>query len=256
MRSNRLVVTATALLALALFCWPLYAGDTGLTQQGLAQATYTVLMPLLLIVLAMEFTSGGIDSRQLAVLAVLAALNGVVRMLGAGVAGIETVFFIVIIAAYVMGSSFGFLLGATSLFVSALLMGGVGPWLPFQAMAAGLVGLGAGLLPRVRLIRLWLIGYAIIASFVYGGLMTMWNWPFMAGTGTSVSYLPGAGPLANIVQFLKYEAFTGGLLWDAGRALTTSLLIWLTAPALIATLRRAATRAGFESSDKVARSKV
>jgi multisubunit Na+/H+ antiporter MnhG subunit len=40
---------------------------------------------------------------------------------------------------------------------------------------------------------------------------------------------------------------TGGLLWDTGRAITTGVLIWLTAPALLTTLGRAAVRAGFES---------
>ena len=43
---------------------------------------------------------------------------------------------------------FGFALGSTTLFASALLTGGVGPWLPFQMLAASWVGLGAGLLPR------------------------------------------------------------------------------------------------------------
>jgi energy-coupling factor transport system substrate-specific component len=146
----------------------------------------------------------------------------------------------------VFGSDFGFLLGATSLLVSGILTGGVGPWLPFQMMAAGLVGLGAGLLPKVRRPRLILIAYAVIGAFVYGALMTLWNWPFLAGTDTAISYLPGEGLAANIQRFFAYELFTGGLLWDAGRAITTSVLIWLTAPALITTLNRAATRADVE----------
>jgi energy-coupling factor transport system substrate-specific component len=113
-------------------------------------------------------------------------------------------------------------------------------------MAAGLVGIGAGLLPKSRRPRSILILYAVLASFVYGGLMTLWNWPFLAGTDTSISYLPGEGFAANVQRFIEYELFTGGLLWDTGRAITTSVLIWLTAPTLITTLNRAATRAGVE----------
>jgi multisubunit Na+/H+ antiporter MnhG subunit len=45
---------------------------------------------------------------------------------------------------------------------------------------------------------------------------------------------------------LQYEIVTGGLLWDLGRAITTSVLLLLTAPALLATLNRVATRAGIE----------
>lgn len=244
---TRLLITAIAFVAIAQFAWPLFIAPESASQAAIAQTAFAVLMPGLLLFAAIEFSNGNLDSRRLAVLAVLTALNSVIRMLGAGTSGIETVFFIVIVAAYVFGSDFGFLLGAASLLVSGILTGGVGPWLPFQMMAAGLVGLGAGLLPKVRRPRLILIAYAVIGAFGYGALMTLWNWPFLAGTDTAISYLPGEGFVANIQRFIAYEIFTGGLLWDAGRAITTSVLIWLTAPALITTLNRAATRAGVES---------
>ena len=75
-------------------------------------------------------------------------LGAALRPLGAGTAGIETVFFLLVLAGRVYGPGFGFVLGSTTLFTSALLTGGVGPWLPFQMLAASWVGLGAGLLPR------------------------------------------------------------------------------------------------------------
>ena len=253
MRTNlfsRVVIALTALVSLSMFAWPLLIHTTGVDEARVAQTVFIALMPLLLVLVLAEFASGQIDSKQLAVLGVLIALNAVIRILGAGTSGIETAFFLIIIGAFVFGSGFGFLLGSGSLFVSALLMGGVGPWLPFQMMAAGLVGIGAGALPKLRSPRVLLIAYAILASFIYGGLMTLWNWPFLAGTDTAVSYIPGAGPMTNLQQFVKYELFTGGLLWDVGRALTTSVLIALTAPALITSLNRAATRAGLEKSAK------
>jgi energy-coupling factor transport system substrate-specific component len=76
--------------------------------------------------------------------------------------------------------------------------------------------------------------------------MTLWNWPYLAGVGTSVAYVAGAGLIENLTRFIQYEVLTGGLLWDLGRAVTTVALIYLTAPALLATLRRAASRAGIE----------
>jgi energy-coupling factor transport system substrate-specific component len=114
-------------------------------------------------------------------------------------------------------------------------------------MGAALVGLGAGLIPQVNrawLTKIYLVLYAVIASFIYGALMTLWNWPYLAGTGTQISYVAGDPLLSNLTRFLQYEIVTGGLLWDTGRAITTSLLILLTGTALIATLKRAATRAG------------
>jgi energy-coupling factor transport system substrate-specific component len=250
MRTNhfsKVFIALTALASLTMFAWPLLIQTTSADENRVAQTVFILLMPLMLVLVLVEFASGGLDSKQLAMLGVLTALNAVIRILGAGTSGIETAFFLIIIGAYVFGSGFGFLLGSGSLLVSALLMGGVGPWLPFQMMAAGLLGLAAGLLPKPKarwLELVTLVSFAILGSYAYGALMTLWNWPFLLGVGTDISYLPGAGFFENIIRFFKYELLTGGLLWDTGRAITTSVLILITAPALLTTLKRAARRAG------------
>ena len=247
-----LFLTLSILASLLIFTWPLYISASAPSEAQFAQVVFLVLMPTILILTVNEYSSGKVDSRQLAMLGVLTALNALIRMLGAGVAGVETSFFLIIISAYVFGPGFGFLMGALSLLVSGLITGGIGPWLPFQMMAAALIGVGAGLLPKTK--RVWLqvillICFGAIASFIYGALMTMWNWPFLAGVGSDVSYLAGAGPIENMTRFLQYEILTGGLLWDAGRAITTITLIIVTGPALLTTLRRAANRAGIKTHD-------
>jgi energy-coupling factor transport system substrate-specific component len=256
--TSRLTIFLAALASLLAFTWPLVIGSGQQDQSALAQGVFIALMPLLIIVTLVEFAGGELDSRRIALLGVLIALNAVIRLLGAGVSGIETAFFIIILGGYVFGAGFGFILGGASLLVSALLGAGVGPWLPFQMMAAGLIGLGAGLLgstsrprspldtrTRGRFERLQLICYSVFASFSYGALMTLWNWPFLAGTGSSISYVAGASLFENLSRFIKFEIFTGGLIWDLGRASTTVALILVTGPALLATLRRAANKAGF-----------
>ena len=245
---SRFSIAVAALASLLMFAWPLLIATTDQNENLVAQAVFIALMPIIIVLTLIEFATGDIGSRQLAVLGVMTAVNAVVRLLGAGTAGIETAFFLIIIGAYVFRSGFGFILGSTSILVSALLGAGVGPWLPFQMMAAGLLGIGAGALPRFKQKHLQLFvlcAYAIVASFIYGGLMTLWNWPFLAGSDSSVSYSAGAGIGSNLLRFLNYEIVSGGLLWDVGRAVTTCVLILLTAPALLATLKRAATRAGF-----------
>lgn len=246
---GRLTIALAGLASLMLFCWPLFISAGTVNQATLAQGAFMALMPVLVMLILVEFASGDISTKQLAVLGVLIALNAVIRTLGAGTAGIETAFFLIIIGAYVLGSGFGFILGSASLLVSALLVGGIGPWLPFQMMAAGLVGIGAGLLPRVK--TSWLavsimIGYAVVASFGYGALMTMWNWPFLAGNDGPLSYLAGAPILENLARFLRYELITGGLIWDLGRAVTTSVLIALSGKVLLTTLSRVASRTGIQ----------
>lgn len=251
-RLSTFTTALTTAAALLLFTWPLFISTHG--SADLAQGIFIALMPLLLLLMLTESSSGNLGSRQLAILGLLIALNAVIRLIGAGVSGIETAFFLIILGAYVFGPGFGFILGAGSLFVSALLGAGVGPWLPFQMMAAGLVGIGAGLLSSIRIRRssrseLGLLAvYGILASFVYGALMTMWNWPFLAGSATTVSYVAGADIVENLGRFFKYELLTGGLAWDLGRAVTTTALIALTGKALLATLRRAANKARFREA--------
>lgn len=246
---SRITVSLAAIASLLVFTWPLLVSAEATNQTNLAQALFIALMPLLLVLVAVEFASGAIEVKQLAVLGVLISLNAVIRTLGAGTGGIETAFFVIIIGGFALGSGFGFILGAGSLLVSALLTGGIGPWLPFQMMAAGLVGIGAGLLPKPKRhgVRIGLLlGYSVLASFAYGALMTMWNWPFLAGSTGPISYLAGAGLLENLTRFVQYEVVTGGLLWDLGRAVTTCVLVALTAKALLATLERVASRAGVQ----------
>jgi len=231
-----------------MFAWPLLISSDSAAEADVAQVVFIVLMPVMLILVLVEIATGEIGSKQIALLGVLIALNAVIRLLGAGTAGIETAFFLIIIAGYVFGSGFGFLLGTGSLLVSALITGGVGPWLPFQMMAAGLIGIGSGLLPNFRSKNAKLailISYAVPASFGYGLLMTLWNWPFIAGSGSSISYLADAGLIENLIRFSQFQILTGGLIWDLGRAITTVLLIAITGGLLLATLQRAASKAGY-----------
>ena len=188
------------------------------------------------------------DSRRVALLGVLAAVNSVVRLMGAGIAGMETAFALIIIAGYVFGSRFGLLLGFISILSSALMSGGIGPWLPFQMIAAALVGFGAGVVPKVSSTKLqltFLSIYVVISSYFYGIFMTAWTWPIFVGPNTSLSFIEGGSLAENVSRFIQFELVSGGLIWDTGRAITTVLLITLTGKALMATLERAATRTDF-----------
>jgi energy-coupling factor transport system substrate-specific component len=248
-RRSATVLALVSLAGLAAFAWPLLiAVDAGTSHGVDAPVVFSILLPLLLGVLLAEFSDGGIDTRALAMLAVLAAVGAALRPLGAGTAGIETVFFLLILGGRVMGPGFGFLLGTTTLFASALVTGGVGPWLPFQMLAAGWVGLGAGLLPPARGRREigLLVAYGIIAAYVYGTLMNLWFWPFSVGTSSSVSYVPGAPLVENLRRFAVYDAVTS-LGWDTGRAITTTVLLLLAGPAVLSVLRRAKRTAAFDA---------
>ena len=244
------VVTLVSVVGLVAFAWPLLAAPgttSSVGHAGDAPVVFLVLLPLLLAVALAEFAGGGLDSRALAMLAVLAALGAALRPLGAGTAGIETVFFLLILAGRVMGPGFGFLLGTITLFSSAVITGGIGPWLPFQMIAAGWVGMGAGLLParvRGRGEVALLVGYGIVSAYAFGLLMNLWFWPFVAGTDSGVSFVAGAPLTENLHRLLAFSLVTS-LGWDTGRAITTTVLILIAGPAVLGVLRRAARRAAF-----------
>jgi len=249
---SALALTLASVIGLAAFCWPLLAGPSSPlgSSSSATDSTllFAVLLPLVLAVVLAEVSEGGIDSKALAMLGVLSAIGAALRPLGAGTAGVETVFFLLVLGGRALGPGFGFVLGATTLFASALLTGGVGPWLPFQMLGAAWVGLGAGLLPRVtgRLELLLLGTYAALAGLVYGLLLNLTFWPFTLGPDTQLSYSAGASVLENLHAFVLFT-FATSLGWDVGRALTNLVLVLVAGPAVLAALRRAARRAAFDA---------
>jgi energy-coupling factor transport system substrate-specific component len=136
------------------------------------------------------------------------------------------------------------------MFASALLTAGVGPWLPFQMLAASWVGLGAGLLPpgaRGKREIAMLAGYGVLAAYAYGLLLNLSYWPYATGPGTDLSYVAGGPVLENLQRFLVFTVVTSTAGWDTGRALTNLVAIVLLGPAVLVALRRAARRAAFDA---------
>jgi len=237
----------SSFIGIAAFCWPLLISSESTIAHGRdAPLVFALLLPLVLAVVLAELSEGGLDAKAIALLGVLAGVGAVIRPLGGGTAGVETVFFLIVLGARVFGPGFGFVLGSTTLFASALLTAGVGPWLPFQMLGAAWVGLGAGLLPRARGRRevALLAGYGALAGLAYGVLLNLSFWPFALGGGTSVSFVAGDAVADNLRRLLAFGLATS-LAWDIGRAVTTAVLIAVTGPVLLRTLRRAAIRAAF-----------
>ncbi|MCW2754732.1 MAG: transporter component [Marmoricola sp.] len=248
LRPRSTVAICLAVVASGIaFCWPLFVSShSALASNSSAPLILGLLLPVVLAVVLFEISEGGLDPKAVAMLGVLSAIGAALRPLGAGTAGLETVFFLIVLAGRVFGAGFGFVLGATTLFGSALITGGVGPWLPYQMIGAALVGLLAGLLPplRGRWEVLLLAIYGAAAGLLYGVLLNLSFWPYTLGETTQLSFVPGAPVTENLHHFLVFS-FTTSLGWDLGRGLTNFVLILVTGPAILATLRRAARKASF-----------
>ncbi|WP_431781800.1 ECF transporter S component [Streptomyces chumphonensis] len=241
------LVSATGVVA---FGWPLLADSaSGLAHSADAPWLFAALLPLLLAVVVATVADSGMDAKAVAMLGVLAAAGAALRPLGAGTAGLEPMFFLMILSGRVLGPGFGFVLGALSMFAGALLTGGVGPWLPFQMLTLGWVTMGAGLLPRPHTLRgrreLWLLAaYGAPAAMAYGLVMNLQGWPYIAGLATGISFVPGDPAAENLARFTAYWLATS-LGWDVPRAALTVVLTLTVGGSLLRALRRATRRAAF-----------
>lgn len=250
LRSAVLLALASSVGVVA-FVWPLLvspsATGANLAHSADAPVVFVVLLPLLLAVVLAEIAEGALDAKAVALLGVLAAIGSVLRLPG-GIAGFEPLFFVLVPAGRVFGKGFGFVLGALTLFASALLTGGVGPWLPFQMFGAAWLGFGAGCLPPARGRRElgMLAGYVAVASLAYGLLLNLWFWPFGAQPESAVSFVPGAPLAENLGRFWAFHLATS-LGWDLPRAVTNTALVLVLGGPMLAALRRIARRAAFDA---------
>jgi energy-coupling factor transport system substrate-specific component len=237
-------LAATSLISALGFTWPFFSSENR------SSLIFWLATPLALLLLLAIIGQANLDAKSLALLAVLSAIIAALRPLGAGAAGIEPMWFLLILASYVFGSSFGFLLGAQSMLLSAFLTGGFGPWLPYQIFAAAWIGLLAGALPKMNRFQIPLIALAsLFLAEIFGLLMDLQFWPWAFGPKTQLSYLPGAAVAENFDRFIAYH-FASSMAWNVPRALFTAALILSVGPGVLKALQRASRKASFASEIK------
>ncbi len=244
---SRLRIVALVLMnvvGLAAFLWPFLMPVAPGVNENHADDGPLILAVLVISLGALLFTElgrGGLGPKTVALLGVLGAAMVALRLPGF-VAGFSAMFIVVLVAGNSFGPAFGFLLGALGTFASGLFLGGIGPWLPFQMVAVGWVGMGAGLLPkgtwRVRLGALAI--YGAIAGYLFGAIMNLWSWPFLT-TGTAVDWDPAADAATNLRHYLTFYA-ASSFAWDTFRAVGNAALVLVLGRPLLGALDRAAKR--------------
>jgi len=234
------MLAGLTLAAALTFAWPFIAPELSIAAEFAPAIAIVAAVAIAAFALLTLNRSLG-SAKTVALLAALTALGMVIRFLGLGFGGVEPVFALFIIAGRVLGARFGFALGALVMLASSLLWGSIGPWLPFQMFAAAWVGAGAALLPQTK--TRWaeagiLVGYGVIAAYLFGLLLNLWWWPFAAGLNTSISYLPDAGLTENVARFFTYSLVSSTLTWDTVRAVTTAAALLVFGRPALAALRR------------------
>ncbi|HYP74164.1 MAG TPA: ATP-binding cassette domain-containing protein, partial [Microbacterium sp.] len=130
-----IALIAANIAAAAAFLWPLIAIATPRQAQAAVPYIALSLAPLAIVLVLAALDASVRSAHTLALLAVLAAIGAAIRIVSTGVGGVEALFVLLVLAGRAFGPRFGLLLGAASIALSALMWGGVGPWLPFQMFA-------------------------------------------------------------------------------------------------------------------------
>lgn len=256
---SAVAIAAVTVIGVIAFCWPFLAAPSSslVAHANDAPLAFALVVPLVLVVVLAQFADGSMDSKSIALLGVLAAVITALRPLGGGVAGIEPIWAILILGGFALGPGFGFVLGAVSLFTSALVTGGIGPWLPFQMVAAAWIGLGAGLLAALPPVRRWrpahpwreilvVALYAGCAAIAYGFVMNLWFWPFTVDLAQQIAFVPGAPVTENLLAWLRFSVVTS-LGFDIPRAVLAAGLVLVAGRPILVALRRGSRRAAFDA---------
>ena len=255
---NGLILLLASAIGIVAFLAPFFNATTQSNDSGaLSHATDAPFVLALLVVVCLgsvliNLSSGQINTRTVAVLGVLIAFSAVLRALP-GPGGFNAIFFLPILAGYVYGPTFGFLLGALALLVSALLGGGIGPWLPFQMFATGWVGMLGAVVPKfrqhARVEVLLLAAWGVFLGLIFGAIMNLWFWPFVfIPQQADLYWRPGISLFEILARYIPFYLVTS-LAWDIWRALGNAALILVLGAPILRVLRRFQLKFQYEFED-------
>ncbi len=261
------MVSVASVAGLAAFLYPflLPALNSAASASGEPRATEAPLVlgivsAACLVVVLIEISSPTrrnlLGSRSVALLAALVALDALMRLVPT-VAGASPVFGLILLVGVAFGPASGFTMGSLTLLVSAMVTGGVGPWLPYQMLAAGWVGLTAGWFRGLRRSPAGPLVLALLAGtwgLLYGALMNLYSWPFLApgiDAGGGIYWEPGAGFGETIERYRAYYVATS-LTHDLFRAAANVAFVVLLGPAVLRLLDRFSLHTEWEDWEDMA----
>ena len=246
-----LLLGLASLLTPLVFPWGNGSGDVSTTMPLII----SLIIIFCLIIIFLDIQSSVLDTKMIAFLGVVIAINAGLRFLEnaiPGPAGFSPTFLLIILVGYTFGGQYGFLTGALTMFVSALITGGVGPWLPGQMITAGWVGQSAALIKwgnqkstgKYKITEIILLAvHGGVWGMLYGLIINLWYWPFLTGSQNQIWSF--AAPLAeNIKHYMAYYLATS-LIWDITRAIGNVVLILILAKPIIKIFRRFQIRFSF-----------
>ena len=252
------IYVLSAAIGVMAFVYPFFrdaqsTGPLGVVHGQDATLVTTALVGLSLVALLVELQGQAISAKTISLLGVLVAITSVLRFIEVAVpmpGGFSPIFAPIILSGYVFGGRFGFLMGTFTILASALVTGGVGPWMPYQMFTTGWVGMTAGWLGKLPRSRFgaWDLGLLAALGFgwglLYGVIINVYFWPFAAGAAGQ-TWTPGIGLRETLTHYAAFYVATS-LMWDLPRAGGNVALILLLGAPTVRALARFQRRFHFE----------
>ena len=164
-----IIIVLAPLLLLMIF-------SRDISNESYYSLLITAYIIFLLFMAYMYFEKSKKGVQEIAVIATLSSISAIGRVIFAHIPNVQPSTFIILISGLVFGWYDGFLIGATTAFVSNIFLG-QGPWTPWQMIAWGIIGIIGGLMKRNN--KKPKIEYFTIISFIcgilFGFIMNMWH---------------------------------------------------------------------------------
>lgn len=197
---------------------------------------------LLMLVAAAVASAAPEGLSALAPVSVAVVLTVLVRLLfHPSAAGIEPAFALPLLIGVALGGVRGFLVGACSSLVTALVQGTVAEPLVAQTIVWGLWGLTGGIFTKWRTLTAWITAAVMCLplSIISGVLLNLSGWTSITTPGPG-SFLPGLGIVDSALRLWSYTVATSiGL--DFARGISTSIAALIFGWPLITAMRKPAT---------------
>jgi len=190
-------------------------------------SSVVLLIAVACVILAVSAVETGPNrSRELALVAALAAAAAGGRVLFAFIPNVQPVTMIVAVTGATLGARAGIATGGAAALVSNAVLG-QGPWTPWQMIGWGLVGATAAPAGRLLRSRYGLAVFGIAWGFLFDWLMDVWAWSTL-------------GPSADLHSFLTLAST--GIPFDIAHAKGNAVIALIAGPTMIRMLDRYARR--------------
>lgn len=233
--ASRIIFLMLSAMAFIVFLYPFWAPAQEQTLDSRSALLFISASIVLILLALFGEAQTTLSPHAIAMIGTLLGLNAILRLIETVIplpGGFSPIFILIVFVGHSFGARLGFIMGALTMLVTGpFTAGGIGPWTPYQMLAAGWVGLGAASLPKKNFVLPALILYSTLWGWLYGALTNLYFWPY-ALSAPDIGWERGLSFLETLLRYGRYY-LVSSLLWDSARAIGNFLLMLLIGPSLL-----------------------